>query len=363
MPDKSIIENSKTKVSKEEIDNFIFRSMKEKPNEQINISFWGGEPMMNMKLCMDIMTEHKDNKLVTFFFYTNGLYIKTFRESLKNINSLLGKTSNGEPRLVIQISYDGGKINDIERVTKNNKSSSVAVKEGFAILGEIGIERAIKSTITPRTFKYIYDAFLDIINIPGNDNYFPTPDSFSDYGIGEEKYFEQMADLQKGLQQIARYIYKNDLNPEIFGWFRRSRALCQAGINYYAVNLNGDMSPCHSTMYDNNGVHVIGNINDEDIFENLENSSNKYNDTLSFMNDDCADCDALFCMKCPAGSFELESTNKTANFKLADFVNNKNGLDNYTMKWTTKNINMCTVFKVNKEVYKALLSALNKKGK
>jgi len=271
--------------------------------------------------------------------------------------------SQGTPRLVIQISYDGGMVNDTERVTKNNKSSSDVVKEGFAILGEIGVERAIKSTITPRTFKHIYSAFLDVINIPGNYNYFPTPDSFSDYGVGEDIYYEQMADLQKGLQDIAKYIYKNNINPEIFGWFQMSKALCQAGINYYALNLNGDLSPCHSTMYDDNGAHVIGNINDVDIFENLDKASDKYNNTLSFMNDDCTSCDALFCMKCPAGSFELESTKQTAEFKLNDFVNNKNGLDEYTTKWTTKNINMCTVFKVNKEVHKSLLSAINKKGK
>jgi len=68
VPDKSVIENSKTNVSKEEIDTFIAKSKIEKPNEPINISFWGGEPMMNMKLCLSIMTEHAKDNLVSFSF-------------------------------------------------------------------------------------------------------------------------------------------------------------------------------------------------------------------------------------------------------------------------------------------------------
>lgn len=353
MPDLAKIENSKTDVKTQDIINFISK-IREKSNEKITISFWGGEPMMNMNYCLDLMLYYKDDTNINFFFYTNGTYIEKYKDSLKNINELLGRE-----RLEIQISYDGKSINDIERLTKKNKSTSDDVKKAFDVLGEIGIKRKFKSTVTPRTFKYMFDSYLDLINIPGNDNYFPTPDSFNDYNKeNEEQYFE---DLKLSLSKIARHIYQNKLKPESFGWFRNNKSLCSAGINYFAINLDGKLSPCHSTMYDEHGTHEIGDIKDENINDILNKASEKFKNLLSNMNDDCSGCTALFCMKCPAGSFTVPSSVKNASYKLQDFTTNPSNLDEYSMRWTTKNINMCKVFKCNDIIYKALLKATNVK--
>lgn len=354
MPDLAKIENSKTDVKTQELINFISKIREKNENETITISFWGGEPMMNMTYCLDLMTYYKDDLNINFFFYTNGTYIKKYRESLKNINQLLT-----HKRLEIQISYDGKAVNDIERLTKNNKSTSDEVKEAFKILGEIGIRRKFKSTITPRTFKYMYDAFVDIINIEGNENYFPTPDSFNDYDKeNEEEYFN---DLKISLSKIAKYLYQNNLRADKFAWFRNNKDLCSAGINYYSVNLDGKLSPCHGTMYDEHGAHEIGDIRDENINEILEVTSEKFKNLLLNMNDDCNGCTTLYCMKCPAGSFTIPSSIENANYKLQDFTTNPSNLDEYSMRWTTKNINMCKVFKLNDVIYKALLKATKQK--
>jgi hypothetical protein len=66
-------------------------------------------------------------------------------------------------------------------------------------------------------------------------------------------------------------------------------------------------------------------------------------------------------MKCPAGAFTVPSSVKNANYKLQDFTTNPSNLDEYSMRWTTKNINMCKVFKCNDIIYKALLKATNVK--
>ena len=359
MPDLAKIENSKTDVKTQNIIDFIQRVHETKPNEEFTISFWGGEPMMNMNYCIDLMAYYANNKNIKFFFYTNGMYIEKYKESIKNINTLLGKTEQGENRLKIQISYDGKAINDIERVTKSNKSTSDEVKKAYAILGDIQVERAIKSTITPRTFKYIYEAFLDVISIPGNMNYFPTPDTYSDYD--SETTEEYLEDLKNGLKNIAKYIYQNKLSADTFGWFRNSRALCQAGVNYFSVNLDGAMSPCHGTMYAEYNDHEITSIFDENIVETLDKATEKYKTLVNYMNDDCVSCTSLFCMKCPAGSYNLESTKNTAQWKNSDFTNNPNNLNEYELKWTTKNINLCHVFKLNDIIHKSLLAATKQK--
>mgnify|MGYP001313747318 CR=1 FL=1 len=348
MPDLAKIENSKTDVKTQELINFISKVKESRPDEVFTIAFWGGEPMMNMPYCLDLMLYYKDDKNVNFFFYTNGTYIEKYRDSIKNINSLLG-----QDRFEIQISYDGKPINDIERVTKKDKSTSDEVKRAFEILGEIGVRRKFKSTITPRTFKYIYESYVDLISIPGNENYFPTPDSYNDYD--PEKTEEYFNDLKVGLAKIAKHIYDNKLRLDTFGWFRNNKALCQTGINYYGINLDGKLSPCHSTMYDTFNDHEIGDIRDEDIVKTLEDASEGFKKLLNHMNDDCTGCNVLYCMKCPAASYNLPSTNATVDFKLSDFTNNPHNLNKYELRWTTKNINMCKVFKLNDIIYKSLL--------
>lgn len=348
MPDLSKIENSKTSIPITDIVKFIRSVHNKTPDEIIFISFWGGEPMMNMQYCSELMESFINDIRIKFFFYTNGTYIKKYKKELKYFNDALGKTQNGESRLSIQISYDGRAINDIERLTKTNECTTPLIKEAFEILGELGIERQFKSTITPRTFHLIYESFLDIISIEGSKQYFPTPDTHSDYDI--DKIDQYMNDLKVGLQKIAKYIYDNKLPLETFKWFKRSRALCQAGNNYFSINLDGAFSPCHGTMYEEHQDHEICFINDESILSSLDNASLKYKNLLTHMNDDCTGCTALFCLKCPAGSFSLESTKKTVQSKINSTTNE------YDLKWSTKNINLCKIFKLNDAIHKSLLS-------
>lgn len=334
MPDLAKIENSKTVISIQDINEFIKKVHNKSPDEIIQISFWGGEPMMNFNFCLDLMTFYIKNNNIKFFFYTNGTYIKKYKNELKLINDLLGKTQKGESRLVIQISYDGKPINDIERLTKLNTSTTDIVKEAYQILNEINIQKSIKSTITPRTFHLIYESFLDVLSI--TDKYFPTPDTHSDYDL--ENINQQMNDLKLGLQKIAKYIYDNDLPLNTFGWFQNSRALCQAGINYFSINLDGTFSPCHGTMYEDHQDHEICKIYDENIINILNEKTTDYKDLLQYMNKDCNNCTALFCMKCPAGSYNLKSAKE----------------NNYQQRWTAKNINLCKVFKLNDIIHKSL---------
>lgn len=352
MPDLAKIENSKTDVKTQDIIKFISKVHAKKPDEQIDISFWGGEPMMNMQYCLDLMTFYRKNKNVKFFFYTNGTYIKKFKEPLKQINLLLGQNSRGENRLTIQISYDGEAINDVERLTKKNGSTTKVVKEAFEVLGEIGIQRLIKSTITPRTFNLIYESFVDVISIPGNMNYFPTPDTYSDYV--KEDAEQYMEDLKNGLQKIAKHIYDHKLPINSFGWFQNSRALCSAGVNYFSINLDGAVSPCHGTMYEDHLDHEIGNVLDDNIVDILDKSTEKYKSLISHMNDDCTGCKSLFCMKCPAGSYNLDSSKNIANWKKS---NTDTKLNDYELGWTTKNVNLCKTFKLNDIIHKSLLTA------
>lgn len=357
MPDKSIIENSKTDVKTQQLLDFISRVLERNPKEDIHISFWGGEPMMNLSYCIDVMLFYRNVPNVTFFFYTNGTYIKKNLEKLVNIDSLLGEYK-GERRMEIQVSYDGGLANDEERLTKKGKSTSAEVKEGYNAAYDAGLRVSVKSTLSQKSFKHIYDAFLDVIGMKGSPNYFPTPDSYVDYD--QETIEQDLHDLKEGLMKIARYIYQNKLRADKFGWFRSTKALCNAGIDYYGINLDGTMAACHGLMYAEAEDHIITSIEDEDALDKLADASIKYSGLLKHMNDDCVGCDVLFCMKCPAASYELPSNQKTSLSKM-ELKDPKLPNNLYDMKWSTKNINMCRIFKLSDTIYKPLLKSLKQK--
>ena len=318
--DKSRVLNSKIKISVDEALNFMDKYDIE------NIGFWGGEPFLNFDFCKKIMNARPDLK---YFFYTNGMYVEKYLDDLIEIK-------NRVKELFVQVSYDGDTANDILRVGKNQKSVSEKIRNSFLILKENKIGTAIKATITPDTFKYMFESYKDITSI--SDSYFPTPDCFSKYD--DSKWNIYYSDLKKSLIKIAHYIYENNLKLDTFRWFTNSRALCQCGDHYLCVDVDGYIFPCHSAMYTNLD-HKIAHIRDIDVERKISEAFKKY----SGLNEKTkCNCDVKYCMKCPIGAFQINS-------------------GSYEERYTTKNIDMCRVFHINDSVYTSLRSLYYKARK
>mgnify|MGYP006866438754 CR=1 FL=1 len=54
------------------------------------------------------MEKYKHDENYSFFFYTNGMYLKKYLKELVEFNEVLGQR-----RLSLQVSYDGKAVNDI----------------------------------------------------------------------------------------------------------------------------------------------------------------------------------------------------------------------------------------------------------
>lgn len=321
----STVFDENTSVTLENIDDIVNGISDPKKD----IFFWGGEPFVNWKFCKGVIDKYKHDENFSFFFYTNGVYIKKYLKELVELTQELG------PRLRLQISYDGKAVNDITRPDKAGNPSSEIVKSNYIAAKQNGLNVSMKSVLTAPNFHLIFEAFLDVIQM--DDNYFPTPDMYST--LTEEEFIPHLKDLEVGLKKIARYIYKNNLPPEKFGWFTQSRALCQSGINYISIDLNGDISPCHGCMYKDSDDHVMGNVNTvEDIDALIAEKSAMYRDSLANQPLACQQCDAQFCMKCNSATYE------------------KSTKDTYIEKWSdhTANWQMCKVFKTNEVIHHAL---------
>lgn len=298
-----------------------------------DIYFWGGEPFVNWEFCKGVIDKYKHDPNYSFFFYTNGVYLKKYMTELVQLTEEIGN------RLSIQVSYDGKPVNDITRIDKAGNPSSALVKSNYKAAKSNGLNVKMKSVLTADHFHLIYEAFLDVIEL--DDNYFPTPDMYSQ--LTWEEFAPKLEDLKVGLAKIAKHIYTHKLPPEKFGWFQQSRALCAAGINYVSVDLNGDISPCHGCMYKESHAHVMGNIlKAPDIDALIKEKTQMYKDALKNQPLDCMNCDSQFCMKCNAATFE------------------KSEGETYLDKWSdhTANWQVCKVFKTNEIVHHALRIAL-----
>ena len=320
-----------TSVTLDNIEEF-FSKIKDPKKE---VYFWGGEPFVNYEFCRGVMEKYKHDRNYSFFFYTNGVYIKKYLKDLVRLNEELGPN-----RLRLQVSYDGKAVNDKTRLDKAGQPSSTLVKMNYKAAKDAGLSVNLKSVLTAEHFHLIYDAFLDVISL--DENYFPTPDLYSQ--LEGEEFNERLEALKTGLAKIAKYLYQNNLPPEKFGWFRQSRALCASGINYVSIDLNGDVSPCHGCMYKESHAHVMGNINTTpDIDKIIKERTEMYRSALKNQPLDCQSCDSQFCMKCNSATFE-KSTKET-----------------YLEKWSdhTANWQVCKVFKTNEIVHHALRVAKN----
>jgi len=351
----SSIQSANTQVDVFDLYKFIDKFPEE---ETFELFFWGGEPMLNWAYCKEVIDHYIDDKRFGFYFYTNGMYIDRYWDDILELHKKTKyQNHGGKGRLHFQISYDGDPINEIERIDKKGKTVSWKVKENYEKLRQEGISTSLKSVIVARSFKHIYEAYLDVSAI--NFNYSPTPDSFSQ--MTEEEFQPFLDELGEGLKNIAKHIYDNNLPPETFAWFQDSKKLCGAGKGYYSIDLNGDLSPCHGCMYRDTDTHKVGNVNeiladDINIKDYLETVSQAYKEGHHKTNE-CLSCDALYCLKCPVGCFDKSDKGQSdkANDELR-FTDPE-----YFEKWSDANANwqMCKVFKLSDKYHKALRYALN----
>lgn len=267
----------------------------------ILIIFFGGEPTLNEFSIKYIVDAFKDNDQVFYSIVTNGSKLNVLHNIFDSIKT--HKIGNMY-KTHIQVSYDGYPVHDMSRLDINGKPTGDCIRKNIRSLMNDGYNVTTKSVITPDTFKYMPDAYLDMLDLNNNMNYFPTIDYYTNYPIGYK-----IEELEEALLQIAPYeidYYKKN-NRFFLTWFwAHNNHICAAGKDTIGIDMDLNIYPCEGSFFIDEPNHLIGNIQDDDILQLLSNRRKQHLE-YERQHPSCSTCQTTTCFKCNMIKYNLSN--------------------------------------------------------
>lgn len=293
-------------VGKAALD-FLFANSGKRHN--LEVDFFGGEPLMNLKNVKKIVAYGKEkaekfNKCLKFTLTTNGVLLND--DTIKYLNEEMDN---------VVISIDGRKeIHDKLRVTPNGRGShDIALANAKKFRAVRGDKRYyIRGTFTHNNI----DFSTDVLNI--NDEGFDQisiepvvlpdesplalheqdlPEIFRQYDTLAEEYIER----RKGAKWFNFFHYMIDLKNGPCVAKRLNG--CGAGKEYVAVTPVGDIYPCHQFV-GGDGKYKMGNVLTGEFDRDIQKTFKAIN---VYTKEDCNKCPAKYYCSggCVANSYNF----------------------------------------------------------
>lgn len=265
--------------------DFILADVKLKKSSKVNIMFYGGEPLLNIK-CIELLGENLKYRLNTLgiefssCMISNGINLNTkIIEKLKLLNLYQ-----------VQITLDGPKeMHDSRRCSKNNISYFDTILENiknaskyFKVILRINFDKQNVNTIS---------SLIDEISYLANENiiirFAPTYDLCNKYEHNND-FVLTSVETAKNINYLTKYCLDKGINiyDDILGT-RLCGAYCKSEL---VIDPNGDLYKC--TGYVGMNSYIIGNIFKESKYE--DNDLFKTYTTVSpWENNECDTCEFL----------------------------------------------------------------------
>ncbi|OWA35512.1 hypothetical protein B9G55_12815 [Saccharibacillus sp. O16] len=226
--------------------------------EEITIIFFGGEPLLNFKVIEKLVPYAnqeavKNNKKLSYSMTCNGTLLS------KKITDFISKYN-----IAVQISVDGNKeSHDRNRFYGNKTGSYEVILEKTAELRSKH-KLGVRSTITPENKDYS-NIYEHLFSLNFKSAYVaPAMQMFDEsefIKLSEE--YDKLAEFFLNLVQNKKYVEAKKIN-NIMKFLQRlhegyeSTYACGAELNFLAVDINGDLYPCHRFV--NNKNYKQGNV-------------------------------------------------------------------------------------------------------
>lgn len=279
-------------VGKAAIDFLLEKSV---GRENLEVDFFGGEPLMNFDVVKEIVSyarskEKEYGKNFRFTITTNGMLLTD--DKIDYINQ---EMSN------VVLSIDGRKeVNDRMRVRVDGSGSYDRIMDGYKKLVE---KRGDKEYYVRGTYtKYNLDFAEDVIHLyeAGFDQVSVEPvmeDESVEYAITEkdldriyreyDKLVDRIGDIKKKGEFINFFHFMIDLDqgPCVI---KRLRG-CGSGNEYVAITPDGDIYPCHQFV--GHEEYCMGSLEEGTFNEEIKK---EFAGTHVYSKPACQDCWAKF---------------------------------------------------------------------
>jgi uncharacterized protein len=284
----------------------------------VYISFYGGEPLMNMKLIKSVVEYINnisgDNRFFTFSMTTNGLLLNKYMDYLVQHD------------FYVLVSLDGDYNNNDYRLDKSGKSSFNRVVNNLDVLKK-RFPEYFDNNISFNSVLHNKNSVNDIYNFfKGKYNKIPSIEELNDMGIKPEKkeqflkthknYFDSLTESDNPLaiekdmfiksgtyQTLSTYIHRysgfvyDDYNHLLFGKDNRliPTGTCIPFSKRMFVTVSGKILPCERIGQQ----FALGSVGNDKVDLNLAEIVNKYNDYFNKIKRQCYSCKiASACSQC-----------------------------------------------------------------
>ncbi|MGE7693623.1 PapB family radical SAM/SPASM ranthipeptide maturase [Lysinibacillus sp. NPDC094177] len=243
------------KTAKSTIDYLMVQSGE---RDDLSIVFFGGEPLLNFSVIKQTVEYAKlqaklHNKKIGFSMTCNGTLIN--KEITKYIL---------ENNIAVQVSVDGNQDeHDFNRFYGNKKGSYDVIINRTKELREQK-QLGVRATITPENvdlveiYNHLFELnFRSIYAAPAIQMF--SEEQFTDLSESYNtliSYFEELVNNKEYYKAVKLNNIMKNLERIHIG--HESTYFCGAEVNFLAVDINGDLYPCHRFV--NNKEYKQGNI-------------------------------------------------------------------------------------------------------
>lgn len=310
--------------------DFLFENSKGEVS--VILSFWGGEPFLRFPMIKELVMyslekAKLEKKKIQFSVPTNATLLND--EILDFVQ---------EHKIAISLSIDGKEFSQSFRKTADGKSSFPVILKKLEMIRQRSLNHSlfIRKTVSPSTVKFLYEDIIFFMNQDFNNIAFsPVMEekwSSKDLQIFEEEQF-RLADLW-----IKELESGNDLTFQIWDEMfsirilhkkgdltQKKRFFCGAGRSTFAVDIYGDIYPCHRFVFYDKSMRrqrlgsLEQGITEKELYESYDNIDDE---KLLKRTERCQGCQYFdrCLMFCPATNYALTNDIYKSDEKLCKFL-------------------------------------------